>query len=77
MNHEEIEFILHLHNMGYSQRAISRMTKHSRLTVRKYIWLYKSVTTPVRVFSINIFLAWLFLITVIALALLGVYEIIN
>ena len=71
MNHEEIEFILHLHNMGYSQRAISRMTKHSRLTVRK------SVTTPVRVFSINIFLVWLFLIAWIALALLGVYSLIN
>lgn len=83
----EIDEIIKLHNRWLSQRAIAETKSHSRVTVRKYIEDYheKRITEMIEHFnenkptiiSINIFLAWLFLIAVIWLALYGMYEIIN
>lgn len=84
----QIEEIVTLHNKWLSQRAIARLKWYGRKTIRKYIEQYYQEIVrlsneinrekfPVKVYSINIFLAWLFLIVVIGLALFGVYTLIN
>lgn len=73
----QIEEIVTLHNKWLSQRAIARLKWYGRKTIAKYIKLYPLVFPEVKIYSINMFLVWLFLIAVIGLALYGVYEIIN
>lgn len=83
----QIDEIIKLHNRWLSQRAIAETKWHWRKTVKKYIEDYhdKQIIKMIEDFnenkptiiSINIFLAWLFLITVIGLALFGVYTLIN
>ncbi len=84
----EIDEITTLHNRWLSNRGIAKLKKHSPKTVKKYIAEYYEEVVrlsneinrekfPVRVFFINIFLAWLFLIAIIWLAIFGIYTLIN
>lgn len=79
----EKNVIILLHQDGFSQRAIARMTRHHRRTVNKYIMeFYDELievieSNPVKIYTINMLGFWMITIGVIFLMVAGFYHMIN
>ena len=87
LKQHQIDEIVELHNKWLSQRAISQLKKHSRITVKHYIWEYyeqmiqrainehnKLATKSIR---FTFFMFWLITIWVILLISYWIYSLIN